>query len=418
MTEPHSERVEREEKGDAETSRRPRYRLIEVNPLFRRYSVTESDGSRTLVTRFLPRFGPRPEESLRQLLEAAEAHAAKREQVEHPAIPAIVRVRELPQGFIEVVEKMPRGTTLGQLVRRVGPLRADFVAALAQEVAGALEALHRVGSFHCALTPQRLVVAADGAVSLLEVGLMEIVFASQPDARFPDPRWEYVFPAPSLTPPELLGPDEPTARADVYVLAGLVYYALTGAYPFAGGSAMEVYAAKRRNKLRPLSNLRPDLPPSLRDAMADALRAWPDARPASPEALVASLFGPPEEVDSFAQAALHYRPYLPEVDYDTHRPTVRDAGPVAAGNANPLTAALHAAHTLDAMRTAHAQRRPTPRLQRKWLWAVLGAVLIAAALIAPLLMKKSASSPWPEPGVAPPHDSAERPVPEQAPRTR
>jgi serine/threonine-protein kinase len=68
------------------------------------------------------------------------------------------------------------------------------------------------------------------------------------------------------------------ARADIYALGAMMYYALTGQPPFQGESAFAVMMAHSRDPVVPPSQVRPGLPDDLERVVLLCLAKKPDER--------------------------------------------------------------------------------------------------------------------------------------------
>jgi serine/threonine-protein kinase len=79
------------------------------------------------------------------------------------------------------------------------------------------------------------------------------------------------------------------ARADIYALGGMMYFALTGQPPFRGGSPFEVMMSHTRDPVVPPSQLRPEVPADLDQVVLRCLAKKPDDRYPEVKALAKAL---------------------------------------------------------------------------------------------------------------------------------
>jgi len=203
----------------------------------------------------------------------------------HPNIVAVHAVEEHPQllcfvmGFIE-------GETLGQRVRRAGPLGGAEAVRMLQEVAWALSYAHGRGVVHRDIKPDNILVeratgrslvtdfgiarsTASGATSLTQVG--EVVGT------------------PQFMSPEQAAGEPLDGRSDLYSLGVVAFFAVTGRLPFEAPNAGAVMAMHLTQAPPRVASLRPDLPQPLCAAIDRCLEKEPAKRFENGEALAAAL---------------------------------------------------------------------------------------------------------------------------------
>lgn len=371
---------------------RPSYRLIEVNPVYRRYAARDGNNDRLWVTRILPPVLSDPQPRTLSPVVAAEEHATRRTRLKTSVIPPISSVHGNSDGSADIAEKMPQGVTLKDLVLKAGPLRVDFVAALTWAIATGLNEAHQQQLVHAALSPRKVVIGAHGEVVVLDMGLAGIWNKTLPGFRFPDTRWEYLFPDPAFTAPELLGSDPSAPSADVFSLAGVVFFALTGGSPFTGSNAMEVYAQARRGKARSPLTLRSDLSPTLAENLRSCFAPFVDNRPPTPIAMAQLLFGDRQRIDPVNTLVEHYAHHIGRADMDAHLPTISDpdrstsvAGIVGDPNMMRAQRLLSATDSLQRMRQIGGAK---PDKSKTNLVVIALVLALALLFILPLLLRK------------------------------
>jgi serine/threonine-protein kinase len=148
------------------------------------------------------------------------------------------------------------GTPVEKLLATPGRLPAAAALGLARQLAAALASAHRDGVAHGRLTPDRLVLGADGRLKVTGFGLAGVLAAPSVPGE------------PGALPPE--GPGGP--RGDVYAAAALLHRLLLGSWPEPGAAP----AAE-------------GLPEGLAPALAAALARDPAKRPDDGAALLAAL---------------------------------------------------------------------------------------------------------------------------------
>jgi hypothetical protein len=147
------------------------------------------------------------------------------------------------------------GTPVEKLLESPGRLPAPAALGLARQLAGALASAHRDGLAHGRLTPDRLILGADGRLKVTGFGLTGVL------AAVPVPT------SPGPVPPEGAG----GPRGDVYAAAAHLYRLLLGAWPEADAAPTD------------------GLPEGLAAVLAAALARDPSKRPEDAAALLAAL---------------------------------------------------------------------------------------------------------------------------------
>jgi serine/threonine protein kinase len=180
---------------------------------------------------------------------------------------------EVPYIVLEFVD----GPSLGDRIEREGRLpEAEAVRAITQ-VAQALHHAHQRRVVHRDVKPDNILLAADGRAKLTDLGLAKDVDAGSALTR----------PSSGLGTPNFMAPEQfrdvrnADPRSDVYSLGATLYMAITGELPFRARGPLNVWMKKRNNELIPPRKLVPVLTPWIESAIARAVQADPQARPAS-----------------------------------------------------------------------------------------------------------------------------------------
>ncbi|MDQ6641623.1 MAG: serine/threonine protein kinase, partial [Actinomycetota bacterium] len=116
--------------------------------------------------------------------------------------------------------------TLGQLVRRRGPLPVDEVAAVAAQAATALAAAHQAGIVHRDVKPSNLLVSATGHVKLGDFGI------ARAEADQALTQTGLVVGSPGYLAPELATGGKATSYSDMWALGATMFYAVEGRPPY------------------------------------------------------------------------------------------------------------------------------------------------------------------------------------------
>ncbi len=206
------------------------------------------------------------------------------------------------------------GSTLTRTLLEQGPLAPARVAALADHLAGALDAAHALGFLHRGIAPECIVRHADAAGreawKLLDFGLAAAPRIDVDDAaRDADSAAAALLGSARYASPEAAAGKPLTPASDVYSLAAALYEALAGVPPFEGDTDAAVALAHLREAPAPFAQANPEtaVPAALEAAIMAALDKRPNRRPASAGELATrirvALGRPPQDIAIPAAAA-------------------------------------------------------------------------------------------------------------------
>lgn len=168
-----------------------------------------------------------------------------------------VRIYDLGQdgGLLFLTMDFVDGRSLRDVLAEEGPFTPERAAALARQLALALEAAHEEGIVHRDLKPANVLVDDSGRAWITDFG----VARSLHDPGFTRPG-AVVGTLAYLSPEQARG-GEVDGRGDLYALGILLFEMLTGELPFPGsGSDAEAMAQRRSGASRDLRTLRNDVP--------------------------------------------------------------------------------------------------------------------------------------------------------------
>lgn len=137
-------------------------------------------------------------------------------------IPRIQDIYELPDEFVVICDYV-EGETLAVRMRAAGHFSEARAVRIALDVCEAAAALHACGVVHRDITPNNVVLAADGA-HLVDLGIARV--HGEHDLRDTTTLGTWGFAA-----PEQFGFTQTDERSDVYAIGCLLGYMLTGIIP-------------------------------------------------------------------------------------------------------------------------------------------------------------------------------------------
>ena len=218
--------------------------------------------------------------------------------LEHPSIVTVYEAGDSEDGLF-LAMKLVRGTNLKQLILDgLAPRRA---LDLLEQIAAALDTAHDAGLIHRDVKPQNMLVDHEDRAFLADFGLTK--GASE---RGITRTGQYMGSLDYVSPEQIKG--EPlSSRSDLYAFATVLYECLAGEVPFPRETEAALLFAHVTEPPPRLTDLDPDLPPSLDAVVVRGLAKSPADRYPSATALVeaarAALDGPRAQAVEAASAA-------------------------------------------------------------------------------------------------------------------
>ena len=184
------------------------------------------------------------------------------EQYSHPAVVPFVDVGTA--GAMHYLAwPLVEGDPLSKLVERQGRLPAPEVALFGMLAAEGLEASHQRSILHGLLKPSNMMVTPDQRVKILDFGVGSLLLESESGESVVDTMSSANTLASGLdcaSPEGIMDPASMSYPSDQYSLGCILYYCLTGQYPFPGNNAVEKMMAHQTKQPKAIRELAPDCP--------------------------------------------------------------------------------------------------------------------------------------------------------------
>ena len=251
------------------------------------YRATHAMLRRETAIKLLPpdRVGP-------EALARFEREVVQTARLANPNTVAIYDYGRTPDGVFYYAMEYLEGIDLHDLVEAVGPLPPGRVVHLLQQICGSLAEAHGLGLVHRDVKPENVVLSERGGtpdvVKVLDFGLVKNLQATD-DVSLT--AVDSITGTPLYLAPEVIrDPHGVGPASDLYAVAAVGYFLLTGSHVFSGNSVFEVCAAHvHREPEPPSARVGQAIPEGLEKLILQGLAKRPQDRPASARAMREAL---------------------------------------------------------------------------------------------------------------------------------
>jgi serine/threonine protein kinase len=199
--------------------------------------------------------------------------------INHPNIIPIYDAGE-ENGLLYIAMRYVAGADLKTLIRQEGPLSLRRSADIISQVARGLSLAHQRGLIHRDIKPANILTERAGAEGetvdhayLADFGLMK----HQVSRSGLTDTGQFLGTVDYVAPEQVEG-RQTDHRADVYSLGCVLYECLTGSVPYPRDSDVAVLFAHVQDTVPRITDLRPDLSPSIDEIVARAMAKRPEHR--------------------------------------------------------------------------------------------------------------------------------------------
>ncbi|MFY9559979.1 MAG: protein kinase [Terriglobales bacterium] len=253
------------------------------------YCARDPRLQRAVAIKVLPSFLSSDPDRLRRFEHEARAVAS----LNHPHVVTIHSIEEAG-GVHFLTMELVEGQTLDRLIPDGGlPLEQFFE--FAESLAAAVAAAHSKGIVHRDLKPGNIMVDTRGSIKVLDFGVAKMAEPAEPgsqDSRLsghsPTEPGMVIGTLPYMSPEQLQGKNL-DHRSDLFSLGAVLYEMATGQRPFSGDTPAELMSSILRDRTKPVTELRADLPTSLERVLERCLAKEVADRYASAQDLLAAI---------------------------------------------------------------------------------------------------------------------------------
>jgi serine/threonine protein kinase/dienelactone hydrolase len=204
----------------------------------------------------------------------------------HPNVCAVYDIGS-QDGIDFMVMEYLAGRTLDKLIPQ-GGLSVDLSLKYALQIAEGLSSAHAAGVVHRDLKPSNIMIEDSGVVKVLDFGVAKLdppatTACDQAGTTLTNPG--VIVGTTAYMSPEQAKGEPTTTRSDIFSFGSVLYELLSGTRAFPRQTIITVI----RDEPRPLNEIRPHIPPPVRDIVARCLKKDPAARYASTTELAHEL---------------------------------------------------------------------------------------------------------------------------------
>lgn len=276
------------------------------------------------------------------------------EQCQHQAVVPFVDVGTAG-GMHYLAWPMVEGRPLEKLVQERGKLGVEEAVRFALQTADGLEAAQQINLFHGLLKPSNLMIHED-RVRILDFGIGCLLSETEGESLV-----DTMSTANSVnsgldcsSPESIMDPTNLSAVGDQYSLGCVLYFCLTGRYPFPDGTAVEKMMCHQHKQPTPITDLNSEVPGELVAVVERLMQKNPAHRFGGFTEVIEALR---PFVSTASSPGLKRRPtmQMPRLP----RPPISDLPAPAAPAAAPLSPSNHSG---PAGRSPAAPGGPIPRV--------------------------------------------------------
>ncbi len=181
-------------------------------------------------------------------------------KLRHPNIITIYDFGRAADGTCYFVMELIEGESLRQQVKREGPMSLRRATAIIEQAALGLQHAHKQNVVHRDVKPHNIMISqVDGHeyVKVLDFGLVKVM--EQEDEEQLTSTGQ-VLGTPQYMPPEQAGGEVVDQRSDLYSLAGVLFFMLTGSSPFGANTVRKALTAALTKTVPAVGSIRQGAP--------------------------------------------------------------------------------------------------------------------------------------------------------------
>lgn len=209
------------------------------------------------------------EEFVRKFRREAQASAS----LSHPNIVGVYDVGQEKSDYFIVMEYVD-GMTLKEYIQSKGCLQIEDAMKIAKEVAEALVHAHENSIIHRDIKPHNILLTQSKRVKVTDFGIAKAITSNTITAQ----NTNSIMGSVHYFSPEQAKGNYTGVQSDIYSLGIVMYEMLTGQLPFDGESPISIAIKHIQEKVRPIDEIKPDIPKDVQKLVEKCLQKNKDLR--------------------------------------------------------------------------------------------------------------------------------------------
>lgn len=201
------------------------------------------------------------------------------EQCKHPAVVPFVDVGTAG-GAHYLVWPFVQGEGLDNVVKKQGKLAPGLAAKYIAQVAAGLYVSHDQKLVHGLVKPSNILIGPEDQVYILDFGIGSLIAQAEGESMIDTQSMANAQTSglDCASPESIMEPTNLTPAGDQYSLGCVLYYCLSGQYPFPEESAVAKMVAQQTKAATPIQELVPDVPSELAEIVDRLMQKKPEDR--------------------------------------------------------------------------------------------------------------------------------------------
>lgn len=190
----------------------------------------------------------------------------------HPDLPSALTYSEGNPPFL--VLNYVEGESIASVMNGKLKFTVDEVIELSANLLEALHYCHEKGICHRDIKPENLLLGADGHIKVIDFGISGMEGAPRVTYR----GFSGLMGTPEYMSPEQIKGERGSPKSDIYAVGCLIYFLLAGVPPYTGDNPLTVMYQHMTANMKPLTDIRKDVSPSLYAVIKRSLRRRKEER--------------------------------------------------------------------------------------------------------------------------------------------